>query len=277
MSRSQLFRSWLCGGVALSFALVGCSEAPRAETTVDSEAPPPEAGVVATEPDLKVVPVRVDAACDSLSKTKQAFMDILKAAEGGDADAWSKAEAQLHELGLAAVPTLTERLGDKNGVARELAAMFLAQLGPDASSAADGLLKLLDDESSFARVNAAAALSTFDGQAQKVAPVLMSLLTDSDVNVRITTATSLRNIRPADNDDVRALSRLLTDSDSRVRAAAAVTLGEWGPVAASSIASLRSLGSDDDEQVRAAASRSIKLIDENVRANRITIPASATE
>ena len=257
--------------------MIGCSEAPRGETTVDDGVSTSEATVAAEQPDLTAVPEIGSSPQNAAARAKELFATIVRAAETSDADAWTNAEGQLQALGLAVIPALSERLGDSNPVARELAAMFLAQLGPDAAPAADGLLKLLDDESTFARVNAAAALSTFEGHAERVTPVLVALLADEDTNVRITAATSLRNVSPSGRDAIRALSQSLTDTDSRVRAAAAVTLGELGTLATSSLASLRSLGTDDDEQVRTAASRAIKRIDETTRSTRITIPASATE
>jgi len=263
--RSQIWQ------VALLGLVIGCREASRSENSSR------EATSAVEQPELKAVPSVEPPSTSTAARAKDAFASLVKAAESGDAEAWTKAEDELHELGLAAVPALAERLSDQNGIARELAAMFLAQLGPDAAPAADGLLKLLDDESTFARVNAAAAISTFDGHAERVAPVLTALLADDDVNVRITAATSLRNVGPSGSEAVGALSRALRDTDSRVRAAAATTLGELGTLASSSLATLRRLDDDEDEQVRTAATRAIKRIDQTARTTPITIPASATE
>lgn len=277
LRRSRVW-SWVCSGMFVGSGLmIGCGEAPRVETTSDEVDAAPEAAVAAEQPDLKAVPLTGGAPLNTAARAQERFAAIVRAAESSDAEAWTKAEGQLHALGLAAIPALSERLGDANPVARELAAMFLAQLGPDAAPAAAGLLKLLDDDSTFARVNAAAALSTFEGHAERVTPVLVALLADEDINVRITAATSLRNVSPSDREALSALSRLLVDTDSRVRAAAAVTLGGWGPFATSSLASLRRLDGDEDEQVRSAASRAIKQIDATARTAPVTIPASATE
>jgi HEAT repeat protein len=271
--------------VLLLGMVIGCGEASR-PNTASLETAPDAASVASTDAnttaaaeaiELESVPAQGVPSATTVARAKAAFANLITAAEAGEAAAWTKAEAELNELGLAAIPTLTERLSETNPVARELAAMFLAQLGPDAASAADGLLQLLDDDSTFARVNAAAALSTFEGHAERVIPVLTELLADADVNVRITAATSLRNVSPVGRETVATLSRLLTDNDSRVRAAAATTLGEWGKGATSSLAALRRLGDDEDEQVRSAVSRAIKRIDETARTAPVTIPASATE
>lgn len=264
--------------VALLGLVVGCGEASRSDNTSRKASPAsPEATATVEQPELEAVPVEAAFPTSTAARAKAAFASLIKTAEAGEAEAWTKAEGELHELGLAAIPALAEGLSETNSVARELAAMFLAQLGPDASPAAEGLLKLLDDESTFARVNAAAALSTFEGHAERVAPVLTALLADADVNVRITAATSLRNVGPSGSETIGALSRSLRDTDSRVRAAAATTLGEMGKLAGSSLASLRRLGDDEDDQVRTAASRAIQRIDETARTAPVTIPASATE
>ena len=273
----MLRRPLVWQAVLLGFA-VGCGETFRPATSSGKNTPAASTMAVSEEqPDLKAVPAAEAPFGGTAARAKDVFASIIKAAEVGDAEAWTKAEGELHKFGLAAVPALAERLSDTNNVARELAAMFLAQLGPDASPAADGLLKLLDDESTFARVNAAAALSTFEGHAERVAPVLIELLADDDVNVRITAATSLRNVGPSGAEAVGALSRSLQDADSRVRAAAAITLGELGKLASSSLATLRRLDDDEDEQVRTAATRAIQRIDETARTAPVTIPASATE
>ena len=261
--------------VALLGLVIGCGEATRSE--ISSRKVTPDATAAVDSLELKAVPTAETSPTNTAARAQDVFERLIKSAESGDAEAWTKLEGELHELGLAAVPALAERLSDANSVARELAAMFLAQLGPDASPAAEGLLQLLDDDSTFARVNAAAALSTFEGHAEKVVPVLTALLGDDDVNVRITAATSLRNVGPVGREAVGALSRLLQDSDSRVRAAAATTLGELGTLANSSLAALRTLDDDEDEQVRTAATRAIKRIDETARTTPVTIPASATE
>ena len=278
MIRRSRFCWLVCLGVFVSSGvMIGCGESGRNDSTSGETTVRPAAVVAAEQPDLKAVPQEEARPSNTATRTKSAFAAIVRAAESGDADAWTKAEVQLHNFGLAAVPVLTERLDDTNPVARELAAMFLAQLGPDAAPAAEGLLRLLDDDSAFARVNAAAALSTFEGHTERVTPVLVALLTDSDVNVRITAATSLRNVGPSGREALMALSESLTDEDSRVRAAAAVTLGELGPKATSSLASLRRLDGDEDEQVRSAALRAIRQIDASARTAPVTIPASATE
>ncbi len=265
--------------VALLGLVIGCGEANRSTDTSRRAAPAPETVAAVEQPDLEAVPSAEPRSTNAASRAKEVFAGLVEIAEtrSNDVEAWTRLEAELHELGLTMVPELAERLSDQSSVARDLAAMFLAQLGPDASPAAEGLLKLLDDEASPTRVNAAAALSTFEGHAERVTPVLTELLADDDVSVRITAATSLRNVGPSGAAAVGALSRSLRDPDSRVRTAAATTLGELGTSASPSLTTLRRLDDDEDEQVRMAAARAVKRIDETARTAPVTIPASATE
>lgn len=272
-----------CAGSILGLLLVcGCGggtakptfqpHASTASPTVDKSA-----DVAVTDPQLDEVPLQSEPGDSNALPGADAFAALVKAAETNDAEGWAKSEAKLQELGAQATAALAARLSDKSTVARELAAMFLAQIGPDASSAADGLSNLLSDESTFARVNAAAALSTFEGYAEQVTPVLIELLSDTDENVRLTAATSLRNVGPIAAKSVRALSQALRDPNPQVRAAAAATLGELGPSAVSSLPALRALRSDDDESVVAAAAQAIRQLDAARDKTAVATPASATE
>lgn len=263
-------------GMAL---VVGCGGGTKpmpktARSTVDSK----QADMAAAETELEEVPPQSEPGDPDFPRGSEAFARLVAAAQSNDAKAWAEAESQLQELGAKATAALTEKLEDENTVARELAAMFLAQIGPDAVSAAKGLTKLLQDDSTFARVNAAAALSTFEGYEDQVAPVLTALLVDSDENVRLTAATSLRNIGAAASKAVMPLTKSLKDPNPQIRAAAATTLGELGSVAFASLPALRQLRSDSEGDVVTAATQAIRRIDESSK-NTIGVatPASATE
>jgi len=241
------------------------------EMLVDSAVPlpaePEEPGPPQTEPGDADFP-----------RGSVAFAELVKAARESDAAGWSRAEAQLQELGAQATAALKERLADADPVARELAAMFLAQIGPDASSAAPGLVQLLSDDSAFARVNAAAALSTFEGFSDQAAPVLADLLMDPDENVRLTAATALRNVGPAATAAIPRLAQTLGDASPQIRAAAATTLGELGATATASLPALKRLTIDSDESVATAATEALKRIaDASGDRSALTIPASATK
>lgn len=221
-----MLRTHIAGSLLGLSLMIGCGgskePAPQAQTTQEPEAAAvavadSPATPVSTEPELASVPEQSEPGDPDFPRGAEAFAAIVVAAQNNDGDAWAKAEARLQELGAQATAALAARLGDENPVARELAAMFLAQIGPDAAPAADGLVKLLQDESTFARVNAAAALSTFEGHADRVTPVLASLLGDGDDNVRLTAAMSLRNVGPLAIKAVPGLVRILDDSNPQIR------------------------------------------------------------
>lgn len=262
-----------CGGGSAPTGGARASRDAEAGAAADKSA-----DMAAAEPQLEAVPEQSEPGDADFPRGSVAFAALVAAAQSNDADAWGKSEAKLQELGVHATAALAAHLEDENPVARELAAMFLAQIGPEASSAASGLLKLLSDDSTFARVNAAAALSTFEGYAEKVGPVLTQLLSDEDENVRLTAATSLRNLGPEASKAVMGLSKALRDPNPQIRAAAAATLGEIGPDAIASLPALRQLRSDSEEAVVTAATRAIRRIDESSRDNTaLATPASATE
>lgn len=262
-----------CGGGATPTTGSRASHEAAADKSADVASAEPVA-----EPQLEAVPEQSEPGDADFPRGSVAFAALVAAAQANDADGWAKSETKLQELGVHATAALAAHLEDENQVARELAAMFLAQIGPEASSAASGLVKLLNDDSTFARVNAAAALSTFEGYADKVGPVLTQLLSDEDENVRLTAATSLRNLGAEASKAVMGLSKALRDPNPQIRAAAAVTLGEIGPEAIASLPALRQLRSDSEEAVVTAATRAIRRIDETSKdTTALATPASATE
>lgn len=267
---------WSATVLTLLFA-VGCGGAqPVPKMTSTGKGTPDTTKVV--EPVLESVPEQAEPGDVDFPRGSEAFATLVKAAESSDAEAWTKAEAKIQELGPHATAALAERLADENPVARELAAMFLAQIGPEAAAAAKGLVKLLKDDSTFARVNAASALSTMEGFEEQAVPVLTELLTDADENVRLTAATSLRNVGPLAMPALAGLTGALNDTNPQIRAAAATALGEIGPGANKSLKMLRRLEEDSEQAVVAAAAKAIRRIDaESVDKTTLATPASATE
>lgn len=272
----MLRNHWSAAVLTLLFA-IGCGGSqPVPKMTSTGKAP--EADAKVAEPTLESVPEQAEPGDADFPRGSVAFATLVKAAESSDAEGWTKAEAQIQELGAHATAALAERLTDENTVARELAAMFLAQIGPEAAPAAKALVKLLQDESAFARVNAAAALSTMEGFEEQAVPVLMELLKDTDDNIRLTAATSLRNVGPGAAPALVGLTRALNDPNPQIRAAAATTLGDIGPGAAKSLTMLRRLEDDTEPAVVAAAARAVRRIDAaSVDKTSLATPASATE
>lgn len=265
--------------VVMLLLACGCNGSqPVPKMTSTNKAASDKAGSKAAEPELVSVPEQAEPGDADFPRGSEAFAALVKAAESSDGEGWAKAEARIQELGAAATAALVERLEDQNQVARELAAMFLAQIGPEAAPAAKGLIKLLKDDSAFARVNAAAALSTMEGFEEQAVPVLTELLADADENIRLTAATSLRNVGPAAEVAIGGLTRALKDPNPQIRTAAATTLGEIGPSAKQSLPALRKMGTDAEEAVVSAAARAIRRIDaDSIDKTTLATPASATE
>jgi hypothetical protein len=227
------------------------------------------------------------------SSVELAFGRLLAAMEGGNPDDWATAEQELQAAGVLAVPVLQRHLEDERPQARELAVMFLAQIGPAAAPAAPLLMTLLDDPSSLIQVNAAATLVMIGDQpgeesetsaptpesAERVSraiETLQSLLDHPEENVRMTAISSLGNAGPAAKPALRQLRTALGDVNSQVRATAAAALGRLGPLATSQVAALKSLTKDEAPEVRTAAALAIRQI-ESPDAPGEAIPASATE
>lgn len=264
----------LCVLLPLCLATVGCGKqsAPKTVASVADEKPANEASrPTASEPKRDAVPEAAPElpampAADSAPSRSEpdparaAFVQLIDSIQKGNPDAWQTAEARLQQLGKAAVPALTAALKDENRVAREMAAMFLAQFGLDSANGADALAGVLNDESSFVRVNAASALTTLDRHVDQAVPVLAALLKDNDPNVRITAAVALGNVGPAAEPVIAKLVAALQDEDQKVRVAVARTLGRLGPIGKASIPTLTELSRDADPELRDAASEAIKQV-----------------
>ena len=154
------------GGVAFGCVMwcVGCGGTsptlPQAETT--SKRKP----AVADQP-LEQVPAQDAESSQKTAAANQAFSKLVDASQDSDPEEWTQAEAALLELGADAVPALAAHLSDANPFARELAAQFLAQLGPAAARAEAQLVEALADDSSMVRMNAAAALLSMSSSAER--------------------------------------------------------------------------------------------------------------
>lgn len=264
-------RRWMkvaLGAGAVWTAGCGGSTTPDPSTVSETPAPIPNAGGTqpATESDgLRPVPAAAEvdqAALDSdTAAARDAFQRLLVAAENNRPDDWVAAEEQLKNLGAAIVPALIPALEGDQSLAREMAVMFLAQLGPDAAPAAGALAKLLDDPSPFVQVNAASVLTTLEDPPAAAIQTLVTLLEHPENNLRITAINALGNVPAAGDAAVAALAGCLSDADPIVRQAAAATLGRVGSGAKSALPQLRTLLTDADPAVKEAALFAIRALD----------------
>ncbi len=232
----------------------------------------------ATPKPLRPVPTTADSESDETRRARQAFTNLLAAAEKDDPEAWSAAEQELQALGAAIVPALIPALEGDAPLPREMAVMFLAQLGPEAAPAATALEALLTDPSPFVQVNVAALLTTFQARPLGLIDTLLTLLEHPDTNVRLTALSALGNCAEDASAAEAALRRALDDADPRIRQAAITTAGRWGPVAAALLPSLRQLAEAEDPETQAAALLAVRKIDpETAPGDTVTLPAGAEQ
>jgi hypothetical protein len=211
---------------------------------------------------------------------EKAFAKLLEAARGtSNGEQWQVAEAELQQLGTAALGTYLAHLHDEDQMVRELASMFLAQLGPEAESAAPILAGSLKDSSLFVRANVASVLSTIPDQEAVVTPVLVELLESNDANTRMIAATSLGNI--ASNRQLFAqaepsLLKLLRDDEPQVRQAAIRSLGQAVAPGAQVRQSLRLVAQKSDDPLQEEAAAALRRLDGAPQAGDAT-PAGNVE
>lgn len=230
-----------------------------------------ESVAIVPMPELKLEPVLAPLSPE-LQELDAAFLDLVRAAENNQPDAWATAEQKLQEAGGAIVPVLIRHLNDPSSLAREQAVMLLAQLGPDASAARKALEGLLDDDSIFARVNAAATyllltqieaahlspdqveqLSVLQQDVTKAVAALGGAIDSPSVELRATAISGLSMAGEAARPMIPRLVSALEDTEQPVRVAAVRALGELGGLGAAQISKIRQLMMDADEDVREAA------------------------
>lgn len=182
------------------------------------------------------------------------------AAQSEMVEQWAAAEKELQRLGTDALPVYVEALGSDQEVVRELASIYIAQLGPAASPATKTLIRCLTDSSQFVQANAASCLSTIPGQEDLVGRTLTRLLGAQDANVRLIAAASLSNVPEQARAALPQLIAKLDDTEGNVREAAARTIGTLGPEAKSAIASLQVLADQGSEPAGVAAAAAIRQI-----------------
>lgn len=168
---------------------------------------------------------------------QQAFLELVDAYRTGQPDQWSQAEAAIHALGSAALPTLLDGLQSADRQTRELASMMLSQVlpnllypadlsqRPDITPIADRLRLALRDESVEVRVNVAVALSLMDGEGPKLVPIFQDLLKSDLPHVRTMSVVALGGLGPSAVPAIPAIERMSqTDPDPQAKAAAVEAL-----------------------------------------------------
>ena len=202
------------------------------------------------------------------AKGRAAFARLVEAHREGQPDAWTEADAELTELGTAALPALVDGLKSRSRDERELASAGMAKLGAEALAAEDALMAALDDESEVVRVNVTSVLSlqtspdSSEQQTQPLLAALLKLLDSENANTRQAAAVTLSNLGPQAAPAVPRLAEALKDGNANVRKAAAETLGRLGSAAKEAIGPLEALAADEeaDGATRTAASEALERL-----------------
>lgn len=211
-----------------------------------------------------------------IRKAQTAYDKLVKAHRDEDPESWIAADAELHQMGKAAATVLAKGLSDSDRGTRELAAMMLAKLGPDATVAEKELVAALNDKSPLVRANAASALSLLGVHSEKLVPVLMALLEEGSVSIRTISVYSLGNIGTPAKAAVPKLIELTEEENADLKMAAIVSLGNLGAAAKTAVASLEALKKDESEMVRTAANEALARISTSVEEPAATVePAPA--
>jgi hypothetical protein len=197
-----------------------------------------------------------------LDASAAVLTQVRKLESNADADRKEglTALAQLGPEAISAAPAVRQLLGDQNQLVRAHAAWALWEIEGDAEIAVDVLQKSLTSKSTHVVQFASYALGNLGEFARPAAPTLGMLLSDEDAYVRLHAAEALTRV--CDGEDATnamdTLVLLLKDADAGVRALAATTLAEAdGDDAAIAIAALTEALGDDDAGVRSAAALSL--------------------
>ncbi|ODA30736.1 HEAT repeat domain-containing protein [Planctopirus hydrillae] len=202
---------------------------------------------------------------ESSPAAEAAFAELLQAARGGSTpDQWQVAEQKLTQLGTTALGIYVRHLKDDDLMVRELASMFLAQLGPEAESSAPEIVSSLQDHSLFVRANVASVLSSIVAYESKVAPVLLGLLESDEINIRMIAATSLGNLT-SQSDLVAqiepALLKLVDDPAVEVRQAAIRSLAQSGSGTPAIRKTLQAIARQPADPLQEEAAQALRRLD----------------
>ncbi len=230
-----------------------------------------ESGESESEPNLGLRPVAARSTTEDANQKKAqdkrrqeitaAFDRLVAARENPDPAVWDKAFEEIASAGAQAAPVLAEALTRKDTPARELAAMVLASLGPDAAAAKQALIDALADDWVFVRLNAASALTSIGDGAEPAIPVLIELLSHPEPDVRLTAIMAIGNTGDLAQPTIEPLIEQLTSTDARLQLAAVQTLGRLGKVAEPALPKLRELAAGSTEvELRTAIDEAVQSI-----------------
>jgi HEAT repeat protein len=162
----------------------------------------------------------------------------------------------------AAVPALSEALGDPHRFVRSWAAMALHEIGPAARPATANLIRMLESDAENLRGRSwcASALPEVGADPDLAVPALVRVLAkDASEEVRAVAVLSLESYGPeaARRGATLPLVDALSDPHWKVRGNAACALPEMGEQAELALARLAGALRDDTPYVRGCAARAL--------------------
>ena len=207
------------------------------------------------------VPVCSDAELKRLGQeAKAAVPALVERLRDDNSDVFFQAALALRRIdpqgsAKAAVPLLVARLRDANPSTRRAAIETLVEMRPESNAAIPVLTELLGDKDLASRCDAAKALAKMGAEPKgKAIAALTQMLRDPDKRSRIAAITALGQIGAEAAEAIPALTELLKDTDKELHITAAAALGRMGPQAAkTAMPVLLKLLDDEDQRISQGA------------------------
>ena len=219
----------------------------------------------AADPDPHVRRTAIGALQRIRPEPKLAIAVLGKALEDTDPSVRVTALSALTSAGEAAIPTLTQGLG--NPEIRYWAALALGELGPRAKSATDALTAALKDERPEVRREVLVALARIGVDASAAAPAIAPLLSDADPSVGHAAAFALGRIGTAAATAADALRQARKSKDPLMQTVSAWALAHIEPKneaqRADAIKLLTSALKDENPRVQVAALKGLAELEED--------------
>jgi len=166
----------------------------------------------------------------------------------------------MSEIGKPGVPRLVEAM-QKFPTARFWICRILADIGPDADAAVPAVTEVLGDEKTDVRREAVLCLGHIGKPAASAAPQLVKLLGDKDAGIRAASIWALMMVGASPAETVAGVKPLVADADPMVRVVAAWSLAKSEPTNAEQMRASHELFvaalKDKNPRMRAAAARAI--------------------
>ena len=183
----------------------------------------------------------------------------------------------IRNIGVSALPLLTELLKwNETSIPRQ-AISVLIDLAPDTETVQPALIRALSDKDLLVARDAARALGALGERAGPSVPQLVKALSHEDPLVRLYVAEALASIGPKAAEATPNLAKALHDPNPSVRWAACEALAAIGPPAAQAVPDLLESLNDEFLYVRICAAGALGSIGSRTQAVLIALNAAAND